>query len=353
MAGDSMSTARPRAEIVELQYLRAIAVLMVVVGHLHQAGGRFTGADILGPVGYLGFAGVDVFFVISGFIIHTLYRSAKRPTASYALKRLNRIYPLYWIFTALALLGYLAMGDSLTRQITDIDWLTTVALLPSSQPPLLLVGWTLIHEIYFYLVYGLLLFLPGRWRWAAIATWLGLTLLAQTSWLAPTNPWSALVLSPFNLLFIAGLGLAELRPHLARTRWIALPILLVGVAIATRWTATYGLDGLADAGDRVFAFLTLAIALVWAVLAWQPRWHAALTGIGDWSYAIYLGHLLVIGTLARIIGRMAEPGLASTLALYMIGLALSLALGFLTHRFLEMPLLAAGKKQIAKLKRDE
>lgn len=346
-----MLTARPRAEIVELQYLRAIAVLMVVVGHLHQAGGRLTGADILGPVGYLGFAGVDVFFVISGFIIHTLYRSASRPTASYALKRLNRIYPLYWIFTGLALLGYLAMGDNLSRDITRLDWLTTITLWPTSQPPLLLVGWTLIHELYFYLVYGLLLFLPGRWRWFAIAAWLGLTLLALTSWLETSAPWSRLALSPFNLLFIAGLGLAELRPHLAPTRWVALGTLLVGSAIAILWTQANGLEGMANIGHRVFAFLTMAIALVWTLLAWQPRWHRFLADLGDWSYAIYLGHLLAIGFLARAIAHIMGTGLISTVTLYLGGLAASLLLGWLTHRLIETPLLGYGKRLIASLKR--
>ncbi len=348
-----MSNARPRTEIVELQYLRAIAVLMVVVGHLHQAGGRFTGADIFGPVGYLGFAGVDVFFVISGFIIHTLYRSASRPTTSYALKRVNRIYPLYWIFTGLALLGYLAMGDDLSRDITRLDWLTTVTLWPTSQPPLLLVGWTLIHELYFYLIYGLLLFLPGRWRWVAIAAWLCLTLLALTSWVETTAPWSRLALSPFNLLFIAGLGLAELRTHLPRTRWIALGTLLAGSAVAILWTRANGLEGMANIDHRVLAFMSMAIALVWTLLAWQPRWHRVLADIGDWSYAIYLGHLLAIGFLARAIAHILGTGLISTLILFLTGLAASLLLGAITHRLIETPLLGLGKRLIASLKRGE
>ena len=344
-----MPTARPHAEIVELQYLRALAVLMVVVGHLHQAGGRFTGADLLGGAGYVGFGGVDVFFVISGFIIHTLYRSASGPSLGFALKRLNRIFPLYWIFTGLAVLGYLVMGDSLTRAFGELDWVSSLTLLPTGQPPLLLVGWTLTHELYFYLVYGLALFLPRRWRLVAAGSLAGLTGLAMADIIQPDTPWARLALSGFNLQFLAGIVLAEWRLHLPATRWLASAIALAGVALGIGWTASFGLEGLADSDRRALIFLPMAVGLVWAILAWQPRWPQLLTAIGDWSYAIYLGHLLAISVLGRVLAMLLPQGLPATLLLFGLGLAASLILGALVHRFLEQPLLATGKAWIRRV----
>ena len=341
-----MPTARPSAEIVELQYLRAIAVLLVVIGHLHQAGMRLLGTDMLGPVGYLGYAGVDVFFVISGFIIHTLYHTATRPSPGYALKRLNRIFPLYWLFTGLSVLGYLILGESLTRDLDDMDWLASLTLLPTGQPPLLLVGWTLTHELYFYVVYGLVLFLPPRWRQLVAALWAVLTVLAMTGVVDTGSPWSALVLSGFNLQFLAGIVLAEVREQLPRTRWPALVTLAIGTCLALAWTFRHGLDGLADADFRVAAFSVMAVGLVWAVLAWQPHWPKLLASIGDWSYAIYLGHLLVIGVIARVLAGILPHGLVGTLVLFATGMVASTALGLIVYRFVETPLLNVGKNAI-------
>ena len=168
----------------------------------------------------------------------------------------------------------------------------------------------------------LILFLPPRWRILAGGLWALLTVTAMAGLIDTSHPWSALALSGFNLQFIAGIALAEFRERLSAFRWPALITLVIGAGLAMTWTIRHGLDGLAIADIRVLAFITLAIGLVWTVLAWQPRWHAALTGIGDWSYAIYLGHLLVIGTLARIIGRMAEPGLADRTVGVLDGLGL-------------------------------
>lgn len=346
-----MPTARPHAEIIELQYLRAIAVMMVVVGHLHQAGSRFLGADGFGPVGFTGFAGVDVFFVISGFIIHTLYRQADGPSLAFGLKRLNRIFPLYWIFTALAFAGYVLVGDRMDFTDRSIDWLTSLTLMPTGQPPLLLVGWTLTHELYFYLVYGLALFLPRRWRLAAAGLWAGLTLLAMTDILRPGPPWAVLALSGFNLQFLAGIVLAEFRDRLPSMRGAASLLAVLGFALAAVWTGRFGIEGLAHADTRAMIFAPLAIGIVAAVLAWQPRWPRGFAAVGDWSYAIYLGHLLVISVLARLLPDLIPGALSGLLVLYATGLTGSIALGALAHRWVERPLLVAGKQLISRVSR--
>ena len=153
-----MPTHRPTLH--EVQHLRAIAVLLVVLAHLHQSEARFFPQALLGDYAFAGFAGVDIFFVISGFIIHYLYRHRDRISARFFLDRINRIYPLYWLFTGLALTGYWVMGGALSATPGEIDIAGSLALIPLGHPPVLLVGWTLTHELWFYLVYGLCLGLP-------------------------------------------------------------------------------------------------------------------------------------------------------------------------------------------------
>lgn len=119
-------------QIVGIQHLRMVAVLLVVIAHVHQADARFFPGPLMDQTAYFGFAGVDIFFVVSGFIIHHLYRRHAGFDARYFLKRINRIFPLYWIFTALALIGYLAVGDSLTRSTAELNILASLTLIPTA-----------------------------------------------------------------------------------------------------------------------------------------------------------------------------------------------------------------------------
>ena len=329
--------------IVEIQHLRALAVLLVVIAHIHQADARFFPGPLLDRTAYFGFAGVDVFFVLSGFIIHHLYRDHSGFDARYFLKRINRIYPLYWIFTGLALIGYAVMGDSLTRSAGELDLLASLTLAPANDLPVLLVGWTLTHELYFYLAFGLTLILPPRWRlWPALA-W-GMATIAA-SWLLPPapSPWLGVLFSPFNLLFLAGIGLSAWRDRLPAWRWPLLVLAVAGLAGGLAWTHGGGLSAIDDARLRVPVFAPFAIGTSAAWLAWRPHLPALAARIGDWSYAIYLGHLLAIGVLARTL-----PDAIWSPVFYAVCLAVCLALGWLTHILVERPLLRAGKGLIDK-----
>lgn len=324
--------------IVEIQHLRALAVLLVVLAHIHQADARFLGTPLLDQTAFFGFIGVDIFFVLSGFIIHHLYSTHSGFDARYFLNRLNRIFPLYWIFTGLALTGYLVMGDSLTRGLGEIDLLASLTLIPTGELPLLLVGWTLTHELYFYIAFGMVLVAPRAWRPWLAAGWAGATLAATYLLPETGSPWIALLFSPFNLLFLAGCLISAGRARLEALRWPALVLAVAGAAGGLAWTQAGGLESIDDSTLRVPVFAPFAIGIVLALLAWKPSLPALAARIGDWSYAIYLGHVLAIGVLARLL-----PAGFWSPAFYVLCLATCLVLGWLTHMLIERPLLRAGK----------
>ncbi|MHA6288812.1 acyltransferase family protein [Maricaulis sp. CAU 1757] len=332
----------------EVQHLRALAVLLVVLAHLHQGEARFFPDAVLGDFAYVGFAGVDIFFVISGFIIHHLYRHRRTLSGRFFLDRANRIFPLYWIFTGLALVGYAVMADELRADPGDIDLAGSLLLFPLGHPPILQVGWTLTHELWFYGVYGLALALPRAGRAGLALLWGGLSLAVLVSgWQAP-NAWLAVAVSPFNLQFLAGVLLAEFEPQARARRWLPLVMAGAGAGLALAWTADGGLTTLAAAGARVAVFTPLAVGVVWSFLAWRPALWRTVERIGDASYAIYLSHLLVIGVLARMLPQLVPvPALLSALY-WPLGLGACLIVGVLTHYLLERPLLVAGKALIAR-----
>ena len=225
-----------KASIDAVQALRGIAALAVVFWHASRYLGPY-GSGIGGLVFAPGAAmGVDLFFLISGFIMFHTTRSGDgswRAFADFAIKRAARIWPV-WI---IALICYLLLriDASYFTDPVKLGWLAHSLLLiptagaPSDVPPVygvpvLGVGWTLNYEMYFYAFFGLAM-LCGRWRWPAFVAWLVATLVliplvtgrldqASGAWiiLEPSNGYAfasrylGLMTNGLILLFAAGVG---------------------------------------------------------------------------------------------------------------------------------------------------
>jgi exopolysaccharide production protein ExoZ len=339
-------TAAKHPIIPQLQYLRCIAVVMVVIAHLHQSNARFFETSLLGDYAFFGFAGVDVFFVISGYIIHRLYGQMQGLNLTFVLQRLNRIYPLYWIFTAAAVLGYFVIGDTLTQSAGELDLVGSLSLFPTGQPPILMVGWTLTHELYFYVAYATWLALPRILKPWAAALWALVALVFMINTDIPLSPWVALLVSPFNLYFLSGALLAHFDDRLPVLKNTALFLAAAGSFFALFTLNDFGLLALEAPSARILLLAPAVLGIVVSILSWRLLWSDWMAKVGDWSYAIYLSHILLIGLLARLMPQITGTGLWSSFGYYIIGLAGCLALGFLAHHMLERPLLKAGKSAI-------
>ena len=146
--------------LVNIQALRGLAALMVVITHLPTMETKHAGDALLSQSVMLGISGVDLFFVISGFImVYVTWQSQNslRNAGEFLFARATRIYPIYWI-VALALLavGLVKPGlFSFDPEQTSI--VKSLALWPQDGFPMLKVAWTLIHEMYFYLVFALII----------------------------------------------------------------------------------------------------------------------------------------------------------------------------------------------------
>ena len=155
-----------RATLLNVQALRALAAFMVVCVHI-QALALMAGAPA--KVTEAGNAGVDLFFVISGFImVFTTGRKPMGPAAFFGA-RLRRIAPLYWSMT-LAVFLVARLAPSLVQNTpTDIGRLVaSILFVPELRPdgtmrPVVFVGWTLNFEMAFYVLFALGLFAPRRW----------------------------------------------------------------------------------------------------------------------------------------------------------------------------------------------
>ena len=231
--------------LVSLQALRALAAWLVVFHHFMQVFFDFR-ADSLGGrlLSTRGQVGVDIFFVLSGFVIQLSCAGRQVPGLTFLAQRLARIAPAYWLYTAITALILYAFGNLMpVYGVALPQLLLSLLFLPSQNPggfgfyPILPVGWTLNVEMLFYLLFALSFAVGERWR-----PWLVGALLALVSGVLAKAPWlSNFYRNPIVCEFLFGLLLAELyRRGLLRLRAsVALPLALGALLVLLHFPADH------------------------------------------------------------------------------------------------------------------
>lgn len=296
--------------------MRALAAIGVVIYHIDYR--------IVGDV-HTDFLGVSTFFVLSGFIMCYI---TKDEADSFLFNRFVRLVPLYWLLTFARIIILSGWGERYAI-------VRSLFFLPSDQPPIVSVGWTLNFEIYFYTIFaaslwinrlyapivaagtiiGVLtinafypeLFLTRYYSHGYICFFLGgiaLFYLWQIipSWLLPRRPTAIIGIIVLAFSYAVQIGLSE------PGRWAySLPIMIVGSALIM---ARAG----ADFNLRPLVFL------------------------GNASYSLYLSHTLAMGSIRRIAPELLE--LARTEAVWFIGmLSFCVLVGIAVHLAIEKPML--------------
>lgn len=292
---DTLAPAASAANgnLTMLQAGRGVAALLVVLYHAAAtiAAPTYWGTPVLGGVFGFGYAGVEFFFVLSGFIIlYAHNRDIGQPAMAmtYLRKRIIRIYPLYLIVT----LGVFALEILAGAGRDDVMRFANGLLLISGTTDATLgVAWTLFHEIAFYLFFVLLI-LNRRFGVVACAVWFATCLI----WFGREPPHYAL--ASINLLFGFGMACFWL------TRKIAVPSIWLWLGIicffATGAETVFLRFMIDDVRELAFG-LSAAMFICGAVCAERtgkisaPR---ALQVLGDASFALYLVHYPVLAIIA-------------------------------------------------------
>lgn len=323
-----MTSTVDRPVLVGLQYLRALAATAVVAFHaVQRAGGHFI----------IGEAGVDLFFVLSGFLMIAITSPKTEPLA-FARDRLMRIVPPYWIATSVFLvIGLLGFFPNLT-----LDWRHVAAsylfvAYPSPDAaqawPLLVPGWTLNYEMFFYALFTIALFMPRRAQPALLATVLAALVLAGLIG-SDKGLVSAFYTDPILLEFGAGviLGAAWKRwggvsPAIG---WVLLALGALGLLAAALQNTDHG---------RALLFGLPALLLLAGVLCIEhrpggiPKIPGALL-LGNASYSIYLWHTMALSVVFKVCSRLGVSGIG----LIAVGILGGLAVGIAAHLLIEKPL---------------
>ena len=281
--------------LFSVQYLRAAAALAVVYYHISALSQKTWDLDPA-TVDHVGAAGVDLFFTISGFVMAMIVaRSGSFDGREFWIRRIARVAPAYWVVT----LGVFALAvvmpgllNSTTGDIaTLLSSLSFVALEQENgtTAPLLVVGWTLNYEIFFYAIVALTAGLFGdRKLKGTIGVILGLVALGQ--WLRPANPSLIFYTDPILLEFVLGILVfrAWSQARGERSRLTSVAILITGsVLLLLQWERPVG-------DMRMLFWGVPSAAVLYGALGTLTFYNAFLVRLGDWSYALYLTHVFVI-----------------------------------------------------------
>jgi exopolysaccharide production protein ExoZ len=344
----------PSATIPAIQFLRALAATAVVVLHVRDdIVEKVSSPGVLPASLEVGHAGVDLFFVISGFVM--VYSSESlfgRPDAPrvFLLRRIARIVPLYWLMTSMMLAYVLVRGFGPSDASPQLA-LASYFFIPYWRPsgvidPLYGVGWTLNYEMFFYVIFAAALVMRREIAVAGVAVILAaFVAIASAADLFPAQV--AYLARPLILEFVFGMGIAA--AYRARVKLSAtfVVILVAAAVVALASTASgSGVDlprwikwGVPAAG------IVSALTLFGGRLSFSP----AVEKLGDASYALYLCHPALI-SVARAFSNKGYLAPAAAPWLYLACyVVLCVMASLAVHRFIEKPMTAALRHTLGKL----
>lgn len=335
-----------------IQILRFVAAMLVVVMHTSEAISlRITGA---GPGHYWsgGSAGVDIFFVISGFVMAMSTAklpadSASRMSAAWTFmkRRLLRIAPLYWLYTLLKAAMVLALpGLALRSSIDPGHLVSSLLFIPAMSPwgliqPTLPVGWTLNFEMLFYGVFALAIALGvARIRFSLM---LLLVIVLGGHFFPEVVP---LKFYSQSLVFEFVLGMCIAHVYL-NYRTLSPPAGLI--AAVAGFVVMFGVNW-GDSADRLSTW-GLGAALMVMGAIWLEPWTARirmasrLSFLGDASYSIYLSHTFVVPAAVLV---MKYLGLQNHVIIILVVGLVTILSGCLSYVWLERPMTGFLKRTL-------
>ncbi|MBP9806629.1 MAG: acyltransferase [Candidatus Accumulibacter sp.] len=355
-ASATPSIDKPDATLYMPQVCRGVACLLVAVFHGSALIGNWYHEKPLLTLVNFGFSGVHMFFVISGLIIyHAHYRDIDnfRQVPGYLLKRLVRIYPLYWI-----VLFFLGGWKVLADRMEIGDFLSNALFFFSSRSLVIAVSWTLAYEMLFYGMF--IAFIVRRSLGLAVfAAWFGLVALNHFYHFATLIGFNLL-----NILFMFGLltsaAVMALRSRLSQNGrdWIGIASIVAGTVIFsyTAWwyialddPQLYFWDSLPLALGFGTGSALLLLASVSEKVEGVLKRQRFLLLIGDASYSIYLLHFFFEKHTSNGIrslnwGLAGEKTQAKALLMLAVILLVAIGGGILVHKLVEKPLLAKCRR---------
>ncbi len=333
---------------VWVQVLRGLAAAIVVCHHYVASQSEMV--NVSRWLLNFGGSGVDIFFVISGFIMMiTQSDPAKNYTAKdFLVRRLARVAPLYWVLTGVAFALVLLAGSSINTHVSAQEFIMSMLFLPYSETPISMsmsahtayvipMAWTLTFEWYFYVVFAISLAfgLKPVARLPFISAWFACAVIAGIIF-QPASLILQVMTSPLVFEFLLGSIIAVLYMRGHRLSGMQAAILAVG-SLAVLANLLH-----ADPLMRTLIWGSASFALIAAATLYEGRGQRAaairpFAHLGDISYSLYLSHFFSLALFVRLQKHFSFIGEGFGLLTVLVFVLLTLLVAKLCYRFIEEP----------------
>lgn len=335
-----------RLTLTSLQYLRGIAALMVVYFHgvlqLQHLG------PVQGSMPLFGESGVDLFFVLSGLLMWITTADSQATPWAFMRRRLIRIVPLYWGLTIAAGGVALIAPNLLKSTVFEIShFIASLFFIPAQNPafvegaaenlrytPVLVPGWTLNYEMFFYLVFALCIVLKP------LARLLLVPCVFVVIWAVGAAGFMAegafeYYCNPIIFEFVLGMGVALL----VRRRWFLAPRIAALVGVCAAAALIYA--DLQHAPLRPLSFGLPAAVVIYCICSLEGKARTLRLPLfrllGDASYSIYLTHVFSLAALRIVFLWMSGDSGPAAGVFLLVAVSVSAIVGIVTYRLYEKP----------------
>lgn len=316
--------------IDNIQTLRAIAAILVVAFHSVISAKIYNlSTDFFLNVDVWGAAGVDIFFIISGFIMVYIQLKKKKKPLEFIVDRAERIVPLYWFLT-FGIASLLIIFPQAFRELQiSIEYFLKSLFFISSydgKHPILYVGWTLEYEMLFYLVFAISLFAKNL----NVSVSISIIVLSFLVYLGLND-----IVIEFIYGMLVGIIFSKIKIHFNN-------ILILVAIVAGFSLLILNMDSKLPR-SIIWGLPSLLIFLGFLYL--KPIKNKILATLGNASYSIYLVQVFSIPVCYKIFSKIPEINIIFINELYVIlCCAVSVISGVLLHFLIEKPIAKLIKK---------
>jgi len=306
-----------------LQYLRAVAALAVVYSHAVIQVDAYES-----QLTEWGSFGVDIFFVISGFIMVYIAKPTDTPKAFF-INRVRRVVPLYWFFTFI-MAAILILAPSLFKT-SIFSWkalATSLFFIPDysiANPavvwPIVAPGWSLNYEMYFYLLFAISLMLVQRYRILFISIAIS-TIFLLAHLLDNQSAITTFYKDGIVFEFVFGMLLAQMwKKGQSLPQWAAIACIIGGFTVMFMQLPL----------PRLFEFGVPAFFIVTGCVYLKVGANRFFLLLGDSSYALYISHIFSFGVMRKVLPPILGDNPNAPMLFVLISVVFCVVVGIVVH----------------------